>query len=137
LARETVSGCQSAYPRTRVDIGELPGAYGDPTMLRQVLQNLVSNAFKFSSKSAEPRIAIGAQQQQERTVYFVADNGVGFNMRDADKLFGVFQRLHAEQEFSGTGAGLAIVKRLIERHDGTIWVESTPNAGATFYFTLK
>lgn len=137
VAREAVEACHSVYPGTQVDIGELPDAYGDPTMLRQVFQNLVSNAFKFSSKSTEPRITIGAQRQQERIVYFVADNGVGFDMRHADKLFGVFQRLHSDRDFPGTGAGLAIVKRLVERHGGRVWVESKPNTGTTFRFTLR
>jgi light-regulated signal transduction histidine kinase (bacteriophytochrome) len=128
---------QTDYPHSQIAVADLPQAYGDPTMLRQVLQNLASNAFKFSSRQSEPRISVGARDEQGEIAYFVADNGVGLDMRYADKLFGVFQRFHAERDYPGTGAGLAIVKRLVERHGGRIWVESIPGSATIFHFTLS
>ncbi|MCY7286393.1 MAG: PAS domain-containing sensor histidine kinase, partial [Cyanobacteria bacterium CAN_BIN43] len=114
-------------------IGELPTVQGDATLLQQVLSNLISNAVKFSRHQPAPRIEIGTLP--EGTI-FIRDNGVGFQMAYADKLFGAFQRLHAQTEFEGTGIGLAIVQRIIHRHGGIIWAESQPNQGATFHFTL-
>jgi PAS domain S-box-containing protein len=121
------------------EIGVLPRAHGDATLLRQVWANLLSNALKYSRNSAEPRVEVGSidgSPAQGNTVYFVRDNGVGFDMAHADKLFGVFQRLHRTDEFEGTGVGLAIVYRVLTRHGGRIWAESSPGRGATFYFTL-
>lgn len=137
LAQEVVESMRPTYPSSQVTLGDLPQADGDPTMLRQVLQNLVNNAFKFSVRQRAPQITIGARAEQGRVVYFVADNGVGFEMHDVDKLFDVFQRLHPDRDYPGTGLGLVIVKRLVERHGGRIWVESAPDAGTTFYFTLQ
>ncbi len=114
-------------------IGNLPTVQGDATLLQQVLSNLIGNAVKFSRHHPDPRIEIGTLP--EGTI-FVQDNGVGFQMAYADKLFGAFQRLHAQTEFEGTGIGLAIVQRIIHRHGGIIWAESQPNQGATFYFTV-
>lgn len=114
-------------------IGALPTVQGDATLLQQVLSNLIGNAVKFSRHNAAPRIEIGSLP--EGTI-FVRDNGVGFQMEYADKLFGAFQRLHAQAAFEGTGIGLAIVQRIIHRHGGEIWAESQPNQGATFYFTI-
>lgn len=111
-------------------------AYGDQALLRIVMENLLENAFKFTSKTPQPRIEIGAERQMERLVYFVRDNGAGFDMAFAGKLFGAFQRLHREEEFPGTGIGLATVKRIIRRHGGEIWVESAVGKGTTFFFTL-
>ena len=105
-------------------------------MLRQVFLNLLSNAIKFSSPRDESLIEIGGHAEDGRNVYYVRDNGVGFDMRYASKLFGVFQRLHAPVGFAGTGVGLAIAQRIIKRHGGTIWAESKVNEGATFYFAL-
>ncbi|MFA6312233.1 MAG: ATP-binding protein [Sterolibacterium sp.] len=136
LAREVADELLAQYPVARVDIAGLPEVEGDPTMLRQVLQNLIGNALKFSAKQAEARVDIGCRREGAETIYFVRDNGVGFDMQYAGKLFGMFQRLHSESEFSGTGVGLAIVKRLVERHGGRIWAEAQPGAGATFFFTL-
>jgi len=114
----------------------LPAAPGDTVLLRQVFLNLLSNAFKFTRHQEKPRIEIGFQKQGPETVYYIRDNGVGFDMQYADKLFGVFQRLHSVKEFEGTGVGLAIVQRIIHRHGGRIWAESKLDGGASFYFTL-
>ncbi|MCY7284245.1 MAG: PAS domain S-box protein, partial [Cyanobacteria bacterium CAN_BIN43] len=114
-------------------IGELPTIQGDAALLQQVLSNLIGNAVKFSCHHPTPRIEIGSLPGG---TIFIRDNGVGFQMEYADKLFGAFQRLHAQTEFEGTGIGLAIVQRIIHRHGGTIWAESQPNQGATFHFTL-
>ena len=112
-------------------------ARGDVTLLTAVMDNLIGNAWKYSSKQAIARITIGSEVNPEgRTVYFVKDNGAGFNMAYADKLFGTFQRLHSPDEFSGTGIGLAIVDRIVRRHNGEIWASSAENHGADFYFTL-
>lgn len=117
-------------------IGTLPDAEGDAVLLGQVFANLLSNAIKFSSKRARPIIEIGSCERNGETAIFVRDNGVGFDPRYADKLFGVFQRLHRQDEFSGTGIGLATVQRIIHRHGGRIWAESALGQGATFFFTL-
>ena len=115
----------------------LPDAYCDVNMLKQVWTNLISNAIKYSQKKPEPKIEIGAVEDSGELVYFVKDNGAGFNMAHYNKLFSIFQRLHSESEFNGTGIGLAVVKRIIERHDGKIWAESELGKGSDFYFTLK
>lgn len=115
---------------------EIPHVKGDSLLLRQMWANLLSNAIKFSSKKENPAIEVGATQSDGLITYFVRDNGAGFDMRYSDKLFGVFQRLHSEREFEGTGAGLAIIHRIIQRHGGRIWAESEINKGATFYVSL-
>jgi PAS domain S-box-containing protein len=114
----------------------LPPITGDATLLRQVWVNLIGNAFKFSRNRAHPRVDIGAHHEGDAVIYYVKDNGAGFDMRYKDKLFGVFQRLHHVEEFEGTGVGLALAQRIIDRHGGRIWAEAKPNEGATFYFTL-
>ena len=114
----------------------IPVAYGDTAMIRQVWANLISNAIKFTSQKESRIIDIGSQTEEGTNVYFVKDNGVGFNMAYKNKLFGVFQRLHSSDEFEGTGVGLALVHRIIHRLNGTVWAEAEPNKGATFYFTL-
>jgi len=121
------------------NIGALPPASGDATLLRLVWQNLLSNAVKFSSRQETPKIDIGAQHQHDASpcVYFVRDNGVGFDMAHTNKLFGLFQRLHSDDQFPGTGVGLANVRRIVERHGGRVWTESAPDQGATFFFTLE
>ncbi len=117
--------------------GRLPDCQGDSTLLLQVWVNLLSNAFKFSRQRAVAHIEVGCQNGENgEQVYFVHDDGVGFDMHYAGKLFGVFQRLHSADEFEGTGVGLALVQRIIQRHGGRIWAEAQPEAGATFYFTV-
>ena len=109
---------------------------GDPRLLRQVLQNLLQNAWKFTAKHAHATIEFGAVGPPGRLVYFVRDDGAGFDPRYAGKLFGVFQRLHPNEEFEGTGIGLAIVHRIVSRHGGRVWAEGDIDQGATFFFTL-
>ncbi len=120
----------------QVTIDPLPAARGDPSLLAQVWDNLVSNAVKYTGKTNAPRIHIGARAGDGEISYYVRDNGAGFDMQYAHKLFGVFQRLHGQEEFSGTGVGLAIVHRVVTRHGGRVWAEGTPGQGATFHFAL-
>jgi PAS domain S-box-containing protein len=122
--------------RLEFHMGSLPPALGDLTLIRQAWLNLLSNAVKFSSKREQAVVEVGGRQDGGENVYWVRDNGAGFDRQYADKLFGVFQRLHSEREFDGTGVGLAIVRRVIRRHGGRVWAESEVNQGATFYFTL-
>ncbi|HEV3234498.1 MAG TPA: ATP-binding protein [Candidatus Dormibacteraeota bacterium] len=117
-------------------VREMPNSRSDLVLLQQVYANLIGNAAKFTRDRNPATIEVGTRHENGETVYFVKDNGVGFDMKYADKLFGVFQRLHRADEYEGTGAGLAIVQRIIHRHGGRIWAESTPGQGAAFYFTL-
>ncbi len=137
LAREvTVMFRESTPDRdVQVDIQDGMIVYGDPSLLNMVVQNLIGNAWKFTAQNPQPRISFGTQRQGDRDVFFVQDNGVGFDMAYQDKLFKVFERLHRD-DFEGTGIGLAIVSRIISRHGGDIWAESSPGQGATFFFTL-
>ncbi len=122
--------------RLELQMGKLPPAYCDESMIRQVFANLISNAFKFTKYRDIARIEIGGSAGASENLYWVKDNGVGFDQQDAEKVFGVFQRLHGSDEFEGTGIGLAIVKRIIDFHKGRVWAEAKPDSGATFYFTL-
>jgi light-regulated signal transduction histidine kinase (bacteriophytochrome) len=117
-------------------INELPPAFGDVSLLRQVLANLLANAFKFTQLKEKAVIEVGGGSVNGETIYYVKDNGIGFDMRYRDKLFGVFQRLHPIGEFEGTGVGLAIVQRILHRHAGRVWAEGKVNEGATFFFAL-
>jgi PAS domain S-box-containing protein len=119
-----------------IEIGSLATAYADADMMRQVWENLLSNALKYTSKAPKARIVVNSSVNEKEVCYFVQDNGVGFDMQYSSKLFGVFQRLHKMQDFSGTGVGLAIVKRIIDRHEGRVWAEGKLNKGATFYFSI-
>lgn len=120
----------------RVTIDNPPPARGDVTLLRQVLANLLSNAFKFTKNRDEALITFGGYSERNENVYYVRDNGAGFDTAYADKLFAVFQRLHSEREFDGIGIGLSIVERIVRRHGGRVWAEGNPDEGATFYFSL-
>lgn len=124
--------------RVEFQLAPLPGVFADPALLRVVFVNLLSNALKYSRGRAPAVVAVGVRADggEAGPVFFVRDNGVGFDMKDAGRLFGVFQRLHHAHEFEGTGVGLATVRRIVERHGGRIWAEAAPEAGATFYFTL-
>ncbi|WP_333820535.1 sensor histidine kinase, partial [Ohtaekwangia sp.] len=126
----------SMQHKADIKIGTLLPIQADASLLTQVWVNLISNALKYSAKKESPEVEIGSYRDQNDIVYFVKDNGAGFNMQYADKLFGVFQRLHSPKEFEGTGVGLAIVQRIIAKHGGRVWAESKVNEGATFYFTL-
>ncbi|MFW5821161.1 MAG: transporter substrate-binding domain-containing protein [Bacteroidota bacterium] len=117
-------------------IDKMRPAECDLSLIKQVWQNLIDNALKYSSKSEEKRILIGSESDTQEIVYYIKDSGAGFNEKYKDKLFGVFQRLHTENEFQGTGVGLAIVQRIVHRHGGKVWAESKINEGATFYFSL-
>jgi signal transduction histidine kinase len=117
-------------------INPLPPVKGDQSLLKQVWINLISNAIKYSKNKAVTNIEIGAFEKGNGIVYYVKDKGAGFDMQYYDKLFGVFQRLHSQKEFEGTGIGLAIVQKIINRHNGTVWAESVVNEGTTFYFSL-
>jgi light-regulated signal transduction histidine kinase (bacteriophytochrome) len=160
VVESIVRSAGAGYPDTQVHMAPLPAIRCDQGLMRQVFEILVANAFKFSSKCATPRIEIGIQRGAKtgaqpvaqsvspsaaqsgvpsadaELCFFVRDNGTGFDLRHAGKLFGVFQRLHKEAEYPGTGAGLAIARRIIQRHAGRIWADSVPGQGATFYFTV-
>ena len=139
IATEIIKDLQDIEPERQVKVNIAPGlsAIGDFTLLKDVMNNLITNAWKFSSKETLAEIDVGRTTIDGEAVYFVRDNGVGFNMAYADKLFGAFQRLHGVDEFPGTGIGLATVQRIINRHGGRIWAESEVGKGTTFYFTLK
>jgi signal transduction histidine kinase len=123
-------------PKPHIDIGDLPSVAGDATVIRQVWCNLIGNALKYSAKRPEPRVRVSGRIEGQEAIFQVEDNGAGFDMRYADKLFGVFQRLHRTEDFSGTGVGLAIVHRIITRHGGRISAQGAPDAGACFQFAL-
>ena len=131
--RQPASGASSAV----VSIEPGLRCRGDAALVRTVLENLLGNAWKYSSRSESPRIEVGATPHDDGTVaFYVKDNGVGFDMKDAARLFAPFERLHSAAEFEGTGVGLAAVHRILERHGGRIWATSAPGEGATFAFTL-
>ena len=117
-------------------IHSIPPGYGDRTLIKQVCSNLLANAVKFTKHQGEAHIEAGGSTENDGNIYYVKDNGVGFDMAYYDKLFGVFQRLHSTDDFEGTGVGLATVQRIVHRHGGRVWAEGKVNKGATFYFTL-
>ena len=138
LAKTIFQELTTAQSRKRIDfkVDSMPPAVGDPALLRQVWVNLLSNAIKFSSRQKRAVIRVRGENMENEAVYSVQDNGVGFDMQYADKLFGVFQRLHSVREFEGNGVGLALVQRVIHRHGGRVWAEGEVGKGATFYFAL-
>lgn len=138
LVEQAVSDLGPAVDRGVVNIQmeEMPACFADPTLLKQVFVNLLSNAVKFTRGVDNASIQIGATEIDGQTAYFIRDNGVGFDARYSDRIFGVFQRLHRAEDYEGTGIGLANVQRIIDKHDGTVWSESELGSGATFYFTL-
>jgi PAS domain S-box-containing protein len=138
IARQTVTSLQDSVPERRAEIVIAPSlhAKGDPTLMQVALDNLMNNSWKFTAPRVPARIEFGRAQIDGRPVYYVRDNGVGFDMSYASKMFGAFQRFHDAREFAGTGIGLATVQRIIHKHGGRIWAESQPGNGATFYFTL-
>ncbi len=119
----------------QLEIEPLPQVYGDRTLLKQVISNLLSNSFKFTTRKTAV-IQVGFQVEKNEYIYYIKDNGVGFNMKYSGKLFGMFQRLHGQNEFEGTGVGISIVQRIIRRHGGDVWAEGKVDEGATFYFSL-
>lgn len=127
---------ETADREVEIRVGKLPECSGDSALLKQVFVNLISNALKFTRKRERAVIEIGCDRLGAEKVYFVRDNGAGFDMQKAEKLFGDFQRFHSEQEFEGTGIGLSIVRRIVERHGGRVWAETEVDRGATFYFAL-
>ena len=137
--RSVIAALRESQPERQVDLVVQDGlvAEADPKLLDVVLTNLLGNAWKFTGKRARARIEFAAKMDEHPPVYSVRDNGAGFDARYADKLFGVFQRLHATQEFEGTGIGLATVRRIVSRHGGRVWAEGEVDQGATFYFTLE
>jgi light-regulated signal transduction histidine kinase (bacteriophytochrome) len=128
----------SANPDRMLELKKepLPNAVGDENLIRQVLSNLISNAVKFSKRKETAMIEIGSNSNAKENVYYVKDNGAGFDMEYSNKLFGVFQRLHSESDYEGTGIGLAIVQRIVHRHGGRVWAEGAVGKGAIFYFAL-
>jgi signal transduction histidine kinase/PAS domain-containing protein len=138
VAKEAIAGLSPDTAGRNISwrISALPGVYGDPVLLRLVFENLISNAVKFTRTTASAKIEIGHTDGRDEDIIFVRDNGVGFDMKYAGKLFGLFERLHHSDEFEGTGIGLANVQRIIQRHGGKVWAQGTPGRGATFSFSL-
>ena len=135
LATEVVAERASLHPLAKVSVGTLPVVQADAAMMRQLFGNLLDNALKFSGRVPSPQVDVGMQTEDGQRVFHVRDNGVGFDPREAGRLFSIFERLHAG-DYPGTGIGLTIVKRIVEQHGGRIWADSAPGMGATFYFTL-
>jgi len=138
IAQEVVGQLRQTQPQRQADVSIEPGLVvtGDPGLLRTALENLLGNAWKYTSRLARARIEFGARVEDGETVFFIRDNGAGFDMAHAGKLFGAFQRLHGPSAFEGSGIGLATVQRIIHRHGGRIWAEASQDQGATFHFTL-
>jgi two-component system sensor kinase len=142
LVREIIDEERSGHEGRKIEfvVGDLGSADADPALLKQALANLLSNAIKFTREKDPAVIEIGTRNERDAgdvDTYYVKDNGAGFDMKYYDKLFGVFQRLHSHAEYPGTGVGLAIVQRVIHRHGGRVWADSTPGLGSVFYFTLR
>jgi light-regulated signal transduction histidine kinase (bacteriophytochrome) len=138
IAQQAIDEQVLLFPdvHAKFTIGDLPPCHCDPSLIRIVFSNLISNAVKFSSNRERPIIDIGSRPEGGHTVYFVRDNGIGFSMEYSAKLFGLFQRLHKPNEYEGTGVGLAAVQRIVGKHGGKVWFESEPGTGTTFFFSL-
>jgi light-regulated signal transduction histidine kinase (bacteriophytochrome) len=138
MATEIMVHQMESEPERIADVRIAPGqqAQGDPSLVRSVLDNLLRNAWKFCAHRDVTRIEFGSELQDKEEVFFVRDNGCGFDMAQADDLYSPFRRLHSDADFKGTGIGLSIVQRIVARHGGRIWAESEPDKGATFYFTI-
>jgi light-regulated signal transduction histidine kinase (bacteriophytochrome) len=138
MTNEIIAALRRGEPERVIEVWVEPNlrAEGDPNLIRIVLENLLGNAWKFTRKTPQPRIEIGTVVHERRTALFVRDNGAGFDMAYANKLFGAFQRLHGPADFEGTGIGLATVQRIIHRHRGQVWAEGSVGQGATFYFAI-
>jgi light-regulated signal transduction histidine kinase (bacteriophytochrome) len=139
LVHEVIQDLTPELTDRQIDwrLGELPFVDCDPGLIKQVVSNLLSNAVKYTRPRSPAVIEIGQRAENGQAVFFVKDNGVGFNMKYADKLFGVFERLHRREDFEGVGVGLASVKRIIYKHGGHIWADAEVDKGATFFFTLS
>jgi signal transduction histidine kinase len=139
VAAEAAAAVRERHPKRDVQLEVAPGleVNADPRLLRIALENLLSNAWKYTARASHASVSVGVQAGESGPVYFVRDNGVGFDIKYADKLFIPFQRLHPESEFPGSGIGLVTVQRIIARHGGRVWADAKPNEGATFYFTLS
>jgi hypothetical protein len=138
LAAEITAELAEASPARKLEVRVAPGlsAHADPALIRVALQNLLANAWKYTAKSAQPRVEFGAEVSGDERVFYVRDNGTGFDMQYAGQIFRPFERLHDDHEYEGTGIGLATVDRIIRRHGGRVWAEAAPDRGATFRFTL-
>jgi len=138
LAAEVVESLKDAEPTRTVQVSIQPDLHvcGDRGLVRIAMENLLGNAWKFTSRKNDARIEFGLAQTESGAAYCVRDNGAGFDMKYVDKLFGAFQRLHRQGEFDGTGIGLSIVQRVVSKHGGRVWAEGVPDQGATFHFTL-
>ena len=133
---EQIQKISTNIQNTKIVFSNIEPAFCDPGLMKQVWNNLIGNALKYSSKIKNAKVEIGSKKLNKKTVYYIKDNGAGFDMKDADKLFKVFERLHKSNEFEGTGIGLSTVERIITKHGGKIWAEGKLNKGAVFYFTL-
>ena len=138
LVRDVWKELQAINPERNMTltIHSMPSGYGDRTLIKQVYSNLLGNAAKFTKNRDTAHIEAGGCTENDEDIYYVKDNGVGFDMAYYDKLFGIFQRLHSADDFEGTGVGLATIQRIIQRHGGRVWAEGKVNEGATFYFSL-
>ena len=138
IANEVVKKYQDQENGREIEVAvqKLPDVFADPVMMRHIFSNIIENAFKFTRTREKTKIEIDCKQNQDEYLFMVKDNGVGFDMNYADKLFGLFQRLHSDSDFEGAGIGLAITRRIVQRHGGKVWIEADVNNGATFYFTL-
>jgi signal transduction histidine kinase len=139
IVNTVVEDKRAEYPNRSIEvkIGQLPETLGDQSLIKQVYVNLLSNAFKFTAPREQALIEVGSREEDGECIYFVRDNGVGFDMKHAGNVFGVFERLHSDKDFPGTGIGLSIVQRIVQRHGGRIWIEAAVDKGAVFFFTFS